>query len=560
MRRQVKLIIGSIICLSVIGLVIVLTKKEYRLELVGDEEVVVDVFSGYSDPGYVLYLNDEVHDAEVEVESDLDIKVLGEYSLIYNFRKLSVSRSLTVVDTVAPVITLEKDKYQIYLGDKFEQPKYSAKDNYDGDLSDKVTVQGEVDVNKEGNYTLVYSVADSSGNEVSLKQAIVVKKKEVIVSKPGRPSGGGGGTSYNGACKVGDGVYFALPGSDNPLSAPKSPNNSKNEVICMTFVKDGISIEGVMDSGISTLGLMENNGSIVREIPQKSTDKVYSSIIKLTDIPNGTYSVVNVDNGRKLVNKIDWDRRIAQAKVGNKLVQVSYPGNTIQVKVSNFSYKYDIAINAGHGGSDGGSSNGKYIEKEMNLMVSLYEKKQFEAHGLRVYINRTSNGTYGEESGQAKWPRFRRSAYKMGEVASVSRFAYSNHHNSTTNRSKSGWEILVNARANASDLKVEKAVGNAWNKVFRKPVTGNTMYTKHYYTEKIFSKTKGQVYQFIDWYGMQRVTDMLFNEFVPTYEHIYLSNHDEVKWYMGNDTWKKISDAKVKVYVEALGMKYLGPR
>ena len=39
----------------------------------------------------------------------------------------------------------------------------SAWDEVDGDLTDKITVEGSVDTSKEGEYTLVYSVTNSRG-------------------------------------------------------------------------------------------------------------------------------------------------------------------------------------------------------------------------------------------------------------------------------------------------------------------------------------------------------------------------------------------------------------
>ena len=193
-------------------------------------------------------------------------------------------------------------------------------------------------------------------------------------------------------------------------------------------------------------------------------------------------------------------------------------------------------------------------------MVSLYEKKAFERHGLKVYISRTNDNTMGDASGPSHWPEFRRTVHSFASIATQSRYAYSNHHNSTTNTSKWGWEILVNARATASDLAMEHKVGNAWNAIFNKD-NGNraTLYTRHYYTQAIYDKQGNNPYSFIDWYGMQRVSDMLFNEFIPTYEHAYISNPTEFNWYMNNGVWQSMAEAKVKQYVTALGKTYIAP-
>lgn len=70
----------------------------------------------------------------------------------------SVVREILYDDRVAPVITLEGDSHiTLEKGQTFEDPGYSALDDCDGDITDRVTVSQE----PEG---LVYTVLDSYGN------------------------------------------------------------------------------------------------------------------------------------------------------------------------------------------------------------------------------------------------------------------------------------------------------------------------------------------------------------------------------------------------------------
>lgn len=59
-------------------------------------------------------------------------------------------------------------------GSKFSDPGYTATDNYDGDLTGKVSVTGAVDTSKPGDYEIKYSVADSSKNESEVKRTVHV--------------------------------------------------------------------------------------------------------------------------------------------------------------------------------------------------------------------------------------------------------------------------------------------------------------------------------------------------------------------------------------------------
>ena len=90
-----------------------------------------------------------------------------------NIEKLLV-RKINVVDNVPPELTIASDE-TVYIDENGEyvQPAYSASDNYDGDLTSKVKVDGSVDVNKVGEYKQTYTVSDSSKNETKKEIKII---------------------------------------------------------------------------------------------------------------------------------------------------------------------------------------------------------------------------------------------------------------------------------------------------------------------------------------------------------------------------------------------------
>ena len=78
----------------------------------------------------------------------------------------------------APVISISSTINKLYVGDKFNAlDGVKANDKEDGDLTQYITVTGEVDTSKAGKYTIVYSVKDSDSNETTLKRVIEVVEK-----------------------------------------------------------------------------------------------------------------------------------------------------------------------------------------------------------------------------------------------------------------------------------------------------------------------------------------------------------------------------------------------
>ena len=56
----------------------------------------------------------------------------------------------------------------------FADPGFTATDNVDGDITNNVTVEGEVNVNIVNSYTLTYKVSDNAGNETTVFRTVNV--------------------------------------------------------------------------------------------------------------------------------------------------------------------------------------------------------------------------------------------------------------------------------------------------------------------------------------------------------------------------------------------------
>lgn len=82
-----------------------------------------------------------------------------------------------IIDTEPPQLTINGDEKKIVAyGTDFTKDSVTATDNLDGDITEKVFVEGNVDTNNIGTYELTYKVLDSSGNTSEKKQEIMVCK------------------------------------------------------------------------------------------------------------------------------------------------------------------------------------------------------------------------------------------------------------------------------------------------------------------------------------------------------------------------------------------------
>lgn len=90
-----------------------------------------------------------------------------------------VRREIPEQDPIPPEIYLEGgEDYAMTVGTFYEEPGYRAEDNMDGDLTDKVCVEGEVDWLTPGIYPITYTVEDSFRHVTTVTRKVCVEAKE----------------------------------------------------------------------------------------------------------------------------------------------------------------------------------------------------------------------------------------------------------------------------------------------------------------------------------------------------------------------------------------------
>ncbi len=150
-------------------------------EIVLNGEVSPNVcpLNDYEEEGYSAIDNIDGDITDKVKITKVDNSIWYEVSDIAG-NNIKVERKINFTDEEKPTITLKGNSYMtIYLGNNYNEPGYTATDNCDGDITDKVVSTGTVDTGKVGTYTISYVVKDNRENEDKVERTIYVRERPV---------------------------------------------------------------------------------------------------------------------------------------------------------------------------------------------------------------------------------------------------------------------------------------------------------------------------------------------------------------------------------------------
>ncbi len=154
-----------------------------EITLNGGEKITVSDMKFYKESGataldnYDGELNDNIKITKKKINSE-------KYNVVYTVEDASGNatsavREVEIRDIVAPVITLESEStIYINIGGTYTDYGATAKDDMDGDLTEKITVSGTVNTALVGTYRVSYTVKDTSGNKTTVVRRVVVRVPE----------------------------------------------------------------------------------------------------------------------------------------------------------------------------------------------------------------------------------------------------------------------------------------------------------------------------------------------------------------------------------------------
>ena len=170
----------------------------------------------------------EVEGEIVSVKQDIDTKKVGEQEVIVEVQKADVVKDVSflvkVVDTIAPVVKIKKDKITITQGDKYDLTSNieSVSDEVDGKIAFLKEVKEDSnfyynftygnDINNVGTHEVTVNAKDKSGNVTKTKFTLEVKAKPTPAPSTG-PMVSGGNAPVNPAGGDIVSIAYSLVGS-----------------------------------------------------------------------------------------------------------------------------------------------------------------------------------------------------------------------------------------------------------------------------------------------------------------------------------------------------------
>ena len=538
-KRIIILLIISIIIL-LITIIFFFSKKKVNIDFSfnGEETIELDLNEEYQELGYTLIVNGTKIE-NIKIENNIDNIKIGEYQVNYTYidanrQKHIWTRFVKIIDRIPPEIILEGNStINLLLNEKYEEPGYKIEDNYDKDIDwdSLIQITNAVDTSKVGTYTIKYQVKDLSGNENEAIRTIIVNKPKKVVT------------------------YTETKSQEKTSNKSQLLDDQINTVLSNKFTANGIYLEGYVhnSNGSYHINIVNDNNNYDYEMTAVNTNE-HKGNLNLSEVSDGKYQVfITSSNKENLINKLATIEKIYRAKINDKLVTIEYSATGTAITIEPFSYQYDILIDPGHGGTDVGASNSYVYEKDLNLIVSKYEKCRYEEHGLTVFMIRDGD-TYGITMGETTWKRLTQRAYAIGFYGAVSKIVYSNHHNSNSSSYVGGYEILTPAQY--EEITTELAIANKLQAIYPLQENHKRVYARDYDSGTMYTTQNSEKYNFVDYYAIIRVPYQLFNTKVVIYEGSYLSNYNDFSWYWNNANWKQVSEIKIEEYVKELGKTY----
>lgn len=176
LNKKIFIIISVLLVLLVFIIVLLFCNPFIYFKVEGKKNITLNVNEELKLPKIKAYILNINISNKIKSYGKVNINKVGSYEIKYRlkyfFTKKSISIKINVVDKEKPKIVLKGNESVLICPNlKYVEEGYSATDNYDGEITDKVKVK-EFDKFKE------YTIKDSSNNKFSIKRKIIREDKE----------------------------------------------------------------------------------------------------------------------------------------------------------------------------------------------------------------------------------------------------------------------------------------------------------------------------------------------------------------------------------------------
>jgi hypothetical protein len=299
------------------------------ITILGDNPAIVELGSSYTDAGATSDGGETVTSS-----GTVDTNTVGTYTITYSATDSAgntsiVTRTVNVVDTTAPVVTLSgASTVSVELGDDYAELGATATDA-SGTVS--VVITGTVDTDTVGSYTVTYTSTDASGNEgtatrtvnvVDTLAPVITSSDTFTVDESLTETAIGTVTAYDNSTT---GVTFAVSGTEiqitsgGVLSFVTAPEyeDSKSVYTATVTVTDASSNSSTQDITVNV------NDKIAPVITSSDTFTVDES---LTETAIGT--VTAYDNSTTSLTFAVSGTEIQKKETKNKMSKISLKSRT----------------------------------------------------------------------------------------------------------------------------------------------------------------------------------------------------------------------------------------
>ena len=348
-------------------------KEKPKITLIGNQNVTICPNTEYQEEGYKAIDN---YDGDITDK----IKITNKNNIITYFVKDSsgnqtkLQRVITKEDKTNPTITLKGNNNQtIYVGSSWKEPGYTANDNCDNDITNKVTISGNVNTTKTGTYKITYTIQDSSGNKSIAERTIKVINKQAPQT-----------TTNKGV------IYLTFDDGPKDGTTNVILDILKEENVQATFFVTNSGPDSLIKRAYNeghTIGLhtATHNYATV----YKSVESYYND---LTQVQNRVKRITNHES--KIIRFPGGSSNTVSKKYSKGIM------TTLTKDVVNKGYKYyDWNIDSNDAGSAKTASavyNNviKYLNKNKTNMILMHDIKPYTRDALRNIIKYGKNNGY----------------------------------------------------------------------------------------------------------------------------------------------------------------------
>ena len=321
----------------------------------------------YIEPGYKAHDNIEGDITEkVITEGIVDTSKAGEYKVKYTVTnnsgiQKSIHRIVKVYEKNEGLLTFEligKAKISIEEGTIYKEPGYKAIDTIDGNITNKVKIEGYVNINQVGDYTLTYTITNSSGITKKLSRKVNVYAKKIgtitielkgnnpllienggIYKEPGYKATDTIDADITSKVIVKGIVNTNLPGTYNITYAVTNSTGITKEIIRKVIVGSDLTIkltnktEGYAKDEVSIL--VEVSGESFKTLEYPNGQKINSKTAVYKVTTNGEYrfKAYNI-SGREFTSTIKITNIDKEGPTGSCTANINSTKTKTTIKVS----------------------------------------------------------------------------------------------------------------------------------------------------------------------------------------------------------------------------------